>query len=432
LTVNYLCIFNSSGVRFLFDHLDKIKKARGDDMNEVFRQFLNQRLEQTELTDDYNHLFLLVFGAHKFNIYSKNLFEFIKPKSRNFSLYLYHFKHHFKNFSSSTKQLFISALEKIAIHGESKFWWLMFAHFDNLSSECSDPKRKIQPKEMSQALMETLSEIPEVLLSDDGCACRVLNFLLQHNELDTIAGRLLPTLSSNAHFLSTVENFLLTNVLSLKSNTDDLIQVLKSDFLKNIYGRTIQSESNDTILLQITENFKQIICQIYDRMFLFDTVLLACKTPQHLLSLVVPIVEKLIAQKLGLSSTLTPRDYQNFAQLDDDHLKNYFPAAKQRIDVSLLEMTDEFVKSGNMKDIPTISLLLLGLSRKKDLYLLQRPSCTDLLNAIINGQNMFFHNLHSVLNTNLNRTMKQHRKGETKNIVECLEVNNFNFLLHFI
>ena len=394
-------------------HLQKIGKVKGGNVSDEFRQFLNQRLKQTELAVNFDHLFLLIIGAFNYGIFSKNLHDFIEPKNKEFSLYL----HRFNKTSPATKQLFMDVLEQIAINGGTNFWWILF-RINRLPSE---RWRKVEPKEISTALMETVFSIPEVLLSDNACTSRLLDFLLKHNDLDWIASRLFHALENDPPCWTTVENFLIAKVLAYKSSMDDLVIVLKSDFVKTFYERTFQSVSNGAPPSQQEGNFKLFIFQIYNKKNLLDTMQLACNTPQHLLPIVVPIVEDLVAQKSGSLSTLSLLDYQNFAFLDDSQLKN-FPAAKQRIDASILKMTDGIVKSGNLNDIRNIKLLLLGLTRKEDLSLLSRSSCIDLQKAISKVPTKFFQYLHSILNSNSNKILKQHRKGETKNIVERLEV----------
>ena len=218
-------------------------------------------------------------------------------------------------------------------------------------------------------------------------------------------------------------------MLAYKSSVDDLVNVLKSDFVKFIYERTTHPDSNDALVQ--AEQFKRIILQIYDRKFLFETMQLACSTPQYLLSIAESFVDDLVAKKLCSHLTWSKTDYRGFAQLDANQLKN-FPAAKQKIEASIMKKTDEIVKSGNLNDIPTIKLLLLGLSRKEDLHLLQRSSCTDLLKAICNVPTMFFHNIHSSFNPTFNKTLKPFRQGETMDIVQRLEVINLNkFIIVF-
>lgn len=410
----------NSGVLALLGHLEKIRKAKDGDISEEFRHFINQQLNLPEVGVNFDHLFLLVIGACKLDIYSKSLQEFIAPKYVEFSRYLSQFK-----YPAATNDHFLNFLEKIAINGGRKFWWILF-RFNRVFSE---RWRKIPPKDLSLALMETLSEIPEVLLNNNNCVSRVLDFLLQHIDIDLIVANVFPAIDNNAQLKKVVEDMLMTQVFAYKSSVSELEKILNSGFVHTIFDRKLQTDSNEALKLQQKEKFDRFLAQIYGRSSLFETMLLACSTPTYLLPTAISIVEPLVIQKLILTPTLSARDYKGLAEISEEKMKN-FPSMNQKIGTTLLRMTMEHLKSGSFKEVASLKLALLGLSKKEELSFLNRCSCIDLQKAISKVPKKFFHNLHSAFDSKSSQILSPFRKGETRIIVERLEVCQIHSLFY--
>ena len=131
--------------------------------------------------------------------------------------------------------------------------------------------------------------------------------------------------------------------------------------------------------------------------------------------------------KLKNKTNFSQDDYRFFTTLENF---NNFPEAKRQIETLLLKMTNEQLKSGSFQSVPSVKLMLIGLSEIKDIPFLEQGNLVDLQKAMGQLPLKYFQNLNSALNENgssVENKLKPYRKGATKDIVEKLE-NHFDFL----
>ena len=271
---------------------------------------------------------------------------------------------------------------------------------------------------MFQSIINILEESPEVLLENLESAARVVDFLIQC-PIEELYYLLRPFLSENKNYKQIFIRLLLQRLLVHKTSIDDLIRILKSDFMKE--AAHLNGEEKEKILFD--ESIKSIFNQSIS-----NVIKLACCTPTHMLPTVVPVVEAIVYSKKGILN-FTKEDYNYFATLNESILKD-FPQAKQQIASKVLNMTMGHVNLGLFREIPSVKLILLGLAKKEDLLLLERPNVAELQNAIGKLPRNFFQNLHYVFkksDTCMDKLLKPFRKGETKDVVEKLE-NHFDQL----
>ena len=407
---------------FLVDSLQKIRKTTGACSSDGFRQFLNEWVEKPELQVNFDLLVLLIIGACTMNIYSPKLKEVLELKSKEFSIYLHNF---INNVKFKRQQDFNGILESIAIRAGSEFWWLLFR-----INRHSEVIKRYQHKEMFQSIIKILEESPEVLLDNLESATRVVDFLIQWNNIDELYYHLRPFLTASTNYKQLFDRLLLQQFVIHKTGMDDLRRILRSDFMKDAHQTFLPKETarldgeENNGKIQFDESMKSIFNQSIS-----NVIKLACCTPIYMLPVVVPVVEAIVCQKLKAISNFNKEDYKYFAELDEGSLKN-FPQAKQQIESQVMEMAAKHVKLGFFHDVPSLKLILLGLAHKGDIPLLERPNIADLQNAMGKLPRKFFQNLHFVLKkpgTCVDKILKPFRKGETKDIVEKLE-NHFDQL----
>uniref|UniRef100_A0A0P4YE06 AAA+ ATPase domain-containing protein n=2 Tax=Daphnia magna TaxID=35525 RepID=A0A0P4YE06_9CRUS len=443
-----------SAMEFISECLVKVRQAIGTQSSEGFHQFLNKWFENPELQVNFDQLFLLIVGACKMEVYSTKMKQILELNSKEFSLYL----HNFGSVKRKRQDL-QTILERIAFYAGRDFWWILFR-----ITRHSEAVRKFKPQEVSESILKTLQEIPEVLLENPDSRNRVVDHLVRWTEIDEIYFNLLPVFEKNANYQKILESLLLQRLFALKTSVEDVMKILRSEFMKMAYQNisvpsrgspeTKNNNSNITDLLtsanlaqaassnsvayesshlnrslsQERLLFEEAIRTVFNRK-LSDAAKVACCIPDYMLPIATPIVENVVFQKLKTYSNFSRDDYRYFGQLDDNCFKN-FPQAKEKISAKLLKMTVDHVKSGSFQDIPTTKLIMLGLAEKKDIPFLERAKVMDLQKAMSRLPRKFFNNLHATVKksgTSVEKTLKPYRKGATKAIVEQLE-NHFDLL----
>ncbi len=401
----------------------KIKQAVGNDCSFVgFRQFINKWLQEPELQVNFDKLYLLVIGASITEVYLPKLKGILESVSKEFSLYLLNLPKIRRN-----RENFTTVLERIALGAGRDYWWILFRSGE-LYNRQSAVLRRLNHREVSESILKTLQENPEILLDHIECATRVVDYLLRWNEIDDLYSNLRPVFKQNENYQYFLDPLLLRRLLICKTSLDDFKRILCSDFLRVACQGLSCEEAARLTRPNETALFDEAIKTIFNQK-LVDVVKLACWTPDYLLPFVVPVVETIVCQKLKTLSNLSMEEYRYFAQLEDIGFNN-FPQAKQEIETRLLKMTRDHVKSGSFQDVPSIKLILLVLAERKDIPFLDRPKVVDLQKAMSRLPRKFFNNLHSVLKkpgSNVDTTLKPYRKGSTKSIVEQLE-NHFDQL----
>ncbi|KAI9554203.1 hypothetical protein GHT06_019475 [Daphnia sinensis] len=437
-----------SAFEFISECLEKVRQAIGTQSSEGFHQFLNKWFENPKLQFNFDQLFLLIVGACKMEVYSTKMKQILEPKSKEFSLYLH-------NFSSvkRKRQDFQTIFERIAFYAGRDFWWILFR-----LNHHTEALKTFKPQEVSESILKTLQEIPQILLDFPDSRNRVVDYLVRWTDIDEIYFNLLPVFEKNVNYQQILESLLLQRLFVHKTSVEDIVKILRSEFMKKAYQNisvpsrgspeTENNYSNDipksTNLLQSSKSvvnesshldrsmseerllFEEAIRTFFNRK-ISDAAKVACCVPDYMLPIATPIVENVVLQKLETNSNFNREDYRYFSQLDDNCFKN-FPRAKEKINAKLLKMTVDHVKSGSFQDVPTIKLILLGLAEKKDIPFLERPKVVDLQKAISRLPRKFFNNLHATVRksgTSSEKTLKPYRKGPTKAIVEQLE-NHFD------
>ncbi len=405
------------------ESLLKIKKAVGNDCSIVgFRQFINKWLQEPELQVNFDKLYLLFIGVSISEVYLPQLKGVLESVSKEFSLYLLKLPNIRRN-----REHFTTVLERIALGAGRDYWWILFRSGE-LYNRQSAVLRRLNHREVSESILKTLQENPEILLDHVERATRVVDYLVRWNEIDELYSNLRPVVfKQNENYQHLLDPLLLRRLLICKTSMDDLKRILRSDFLRKAVGLPFE-EAADLTRPNETTLFDEAIKTIFNQK-LVDVVKLACWTPDYLLPVVVPVVETTVCQKLKTLSNLSWEEYRYFAQLEDIRFNN-FPQAKQEIETRLLKMTRDHVKSGSFQDVPSVKLILLVLAERKDVPFLDRPKVADLQKAMSRLPRKFFNNLHSVLKKpgiSVDTTLKPYRKGSTKSIVEQLE-NHFDQL----
>jgi len=409
---------------FVDDTFRKIKQAVGNDISSFgFRQLLNEWLQDKVLQVNFDKLYLLLICACNTGVYLPKLKEVLGSASKKFSLYLINFQN-----VRRKRQDFIGVLERIAMLAGRDYWWILFRSGE-LYNRQYELLRKLDHREVSESILKTLQENPGILLDPQESAARVVNYLIRWNEIDELYCNLYPIFAQNVSFQHILDPLLLRHLLICKTGVNDLKKILRSNFLHKLCKSLPLEETTDLSTHQeAIILFNEAITTIFKQK-LVDVIRLACWTPGYLLPFVVPVVEAIVIQQLKMSSNFTLEEYRYFAKLEDIGFDN-FPQTKQQIEIRLLKMTKDHVKSGSFQDVPSLKLILLGLAERKGIPFLERPKVADLQKAISRLPRQFFNNLHTVLKNHgisADNTLKPYRKGTTKSIVELLE-NHFDQL----
>lgn len=406
----------------LDDCLRKVQRATGSCSSEAFCHFVDTWLEKTELLNGFDQLFLVVIGACKMEVFSSKLKEVLKIKSKDFSLYL----HNFTNLNRRSQDL-DGILGHIAIQAGPDFWWIFFC-----INRMAEVSRRLKDHELSKAIEKTLEDMPKVLLENPENATRVVDYLIRRNDIDDLYRLLHPAFAQNANCQLYLNSFLLQRILMHATDIDGSKRILCSNFLKQLYQSISAGETTD--LDESGENdatvFRNAIKTIFSGRNVSDAVRLAFGyTPDYLLPVVSPIVERIIPKKLESISEFSKEDYCYFAKVEENSCDN-FRECKQLIKAKLLKTAKKSVKLGSFDDVPSLRLILLALAEIECIPYLERAKLVDLQQVIRKSPQKFFQNLDSVLKkhgTCIDKTLKPFRKGETRFIVEKLE-NHFDLL----
>ena len=404
---------------FLDESFQKIRRAVGDFTSIGFREFLNQWLETPEHRDNLDKLMLLIVGACKMGVVTDKIKNVLQSKRKEFSIYL----HNFRSMKRKMQDLDV-VQERIVTHGGRDFWWIAF-HIGR-----TEILQKFKHQEVSTSIIKTFQDIPEVLLACPNCAARVVEYMVKWNDIEDLYRSMLPVFAQNGNCQPRLGPLLLKSFLNQKSNIDDVIKILRSDLMKNVYYQNIPPplESDNELPNQQNRgsHFIESIHTIFNRK-LSDIIRLACCTPDYMLPIVTPIVDTAVMGKLKNKTNFSQDDYRFFTTLENF---NNFPEAKRQIETLLLKMTNEQLKSGSFQSVPSVKLMLIGLSEIKDIPFLEQGNLVDLQKAMGQLPLKYFQNLNSALNENgssVENKLKPYRKGATKDIVEKLE-NHFDFL----
>lgn len=408
-----------SALEFVQESMEKIRQTvKGNKNNDGFRIFLNQQILHRETKITCDELFILITGVLQIGVYSQNLKDLLNNKSRDFSLYL----HEFRNFKRR-KSDFQLLLGKLAQEAGPNFWWILF-RLDNTEERLKSFGRN----KMSETILKTLQVIPQVLLDDPRVASKVMDYLVKCNDVDGLYANFLPVFDENANYQPLLEELLLEKLLLHKTDYGECKALLNSDFLKKEITSCLPNDSTNQRLSTKNTLLEELICGVFNQK-LSNIVRLASSTPDYLLPTIVRIVESGVKAKLLATTNLSREDYRYFAQLED-RLLDPFPETKKGIHEKLMTTTREHMKSGSFQSIPSEKLILLALSERTDIPFLDRPKIVDLKKSINRLPTKFFHNLYAALKKptiSLEKSLKPHRKGETKNVVERLE-NHFDHL----
>lgn len=392
-------------IEVLDDGLQKIRQAVDQDSSNYFRQLFNQWFKKTAVQTNLDQLFLLIIGAFKKKTDFERIREVLEPRSKEFSLYLHNFNHLKRNHQDLSP-----ILEFVAKHGGSKYRWIFFRIDRTLEG-----LKNYKNVEVSNAILETLKDIPEVLLGNQECASRVADYLVRCNDIDELIVNLRPTFAKDVKYKKLLDPLLLQHLLRRKTTFDDLKRIICSEFMKNAYQPA--GDQNKPI--------EDAIITIFHHQKLSDVIRLALHTPVNLLPVVTPVVESNVSQKLEKISTFTNEEYNFLSdQFENDSLSR-FPQVKQQIEVKLLKMAIDFVQPGYFQNVKSVKLILLALAEMR-IPFLESPKFVNLQKALAELPQKFFQNLYAALNP-LEKTLKPYRKGKTRTIVEKLE-NHFDHL----
>ncbi len=398
---------------FLDESLKKIHRAVGDCASTGFRVFLNEWLEKPELQVNFDQMMLLIVGACKKNVFTEKIQEVLQPKSEEFSIYL----HKFRRMKRKGQDLVV-IMERIAIHAGPEFFWIFF----RINRQSEIPKR-FRPQEVTESIIKTLQKIPVVLLDYSECASRVVEYLVRWNDIEELYSNMRPVFALNANYQQLLDPLLLNKFLYQKSSIEDMTKILRSDLMKKAFqnrefGGEPLPEQNRTNL------FPESVNKIFNQR-LPDVIKLACRTPEYMLPVVIPIIDNIVLEKMKTMSNFSKDEYRFFAHLEDVSFNN-FPNTKHQIEAMLMKMTREHLKSGSFQSVPSMKLALFGLAERKDIPFLEQAKVINLQKAMSRLPRKFFQNLHSYVNasgTSMEKTLKPYRKGVTKDVVEKLETH---------
>ena len=400
-----------STFEFLDDSLQKVKQAVESQAAAGFRKFLHLWLQKPELQVNFDQLMLLIVGACKMDVYTEKIKDVLQPKHKEFSIYLH-------NFRMKRRRLdLVDIMKRIATHAGREFTWILFRI--NRQTEIT----RSMHQEASESIIQTLQDIPEVLLDYPEVTSRAVECLVRWKNIEDLYRSLRPVFARNAEYQRLLEPILLQKFLNQKSSIEDLFTILRSDLLKKAYFLNSIPQLDDEYPLQQNHAnlFQESIKKIFNQKFP-DMIRLACRSPEYMF----PIVENILLEKLKAISTFNKDDYRFFSQLEDGNLNN-FPRAKENIEALLLKITLDHLKSGSFQSVPSLKLILIGLAERRDeIPLLERAKIVDLQKATNRLPRKFLQNLHSLLNASgvsVDKTLKPYRKGITKDVVERLETH---------
>ncbi len=393
--------------------LEKIRRTLGSRDGNVltdgFKHFFDQWIKEPELQINCDRLFLLIVGACKLKVYSEEMRAANKKmETKEFSLYLHLFSH-----LKRKQEDLLAVFEFIAKHGGSNFWWIFFRinrHLEELANRRSS--------EVSQSLMKTLHEIPEVLLDDKERASRVVDYLVRYwkDSVDALYNNLGTILTENVNYQPLLDSLLLHHLVRYKSTASSKI-IMCSKFMEKVFQSTAISKNEFDESVKIIFNNKEFL----------DVIKLALDAPDYMLPVVTPIVESNVSQKLEKITTFTKEEINFFSSHLEKKRFDYFPKAKQKIEHKLLNAAIDSVKLGNFRDVKSVKRILLALAknpREMKIPFLTCPEIVELKNAVASLPQRFFQNLHAALiqhGDSVDDTLKSYCKGDTKIIARQLE-----------
>jgi hypothetical protein len=390
-------------------------KFEEEDTSDGFQDFLNTWIDDRtpNLKINFDQLFLLVVGAYFMEVNfekMRKIFEDVS-NSKEFSLYLH------KSIQCQLRpeeQYRLAIFNNIVEHGGRKFLWIFFRldvlhRLENYANE-----------NVTESIIETLKDIPEVLLDDTKCASRVVNYLVRcSNDIDELYGNLRPTFDKHVKYQQLLHPYLLKHFLTHRRTVEDLIKFICSTFMQNMHEMAVGQETN----------FRETIKPIFDHKKLTDLIQLALDTPDYLLPVVKPVIKSNVSQELEKMATFSSEEYDFFLLKSEKNERfNHFPEAKKKIEDRLLEIAIDHVKMGYFQKVKSVKLILLALIQTK-IPFHDCSNVRDIKKAMDNVPRKFFQNLYSVLN-NLKvplETLEQYRKGDTRQMVIYLE-RHFNML----
>ena len=425
---------------------DSLKSVRNlplnfDVITGSFQIFLNKRL-QTRLRNrrekmpakefiDFEELLFLLVGVCEMGvIFSKDLKEIIIQRNQDFSIYLNGCRK-FNRRSLEFGRLREAIANQVGLH---HFGWMLF------HSPCyQEELRRFDSNEVLESIAYTFKEIPNVFLTEPEVTSRVMKYLVtRFKRIDDFYACLLPVFHRNANYEPQLNRLLLQKLLNHKTiSLDDCTILLQSDFLlkklEELLKKKTRSPNADPekqFVIDPDDFLKELIVKLFDNKQLSDILTLVSHIPHDLLPVFVPVVENAVEKRLTGFSYLNVDYYlSSYHHLFESKLLDNFPKSKQMIRSKFLTTTRKHLKTGSFQSIPSLRLVLLGLSERTDIPFLKRPAIKDLQDAVNRQPRKFFQNLHAaILQKPLSKSslstvetiLKPFEKGVTKDVVERL------------
>ena len=286
----------------LEDGLGKISRLPCDNIINSSQQFLVDRLKVPELQDNFDHIFLMLVGAAKLPSIPAAMKEFLKSRSVPFSNYLV--QNRFRKLKRNQDRI-KQVSYGLVINVGAPYYWIAFRR------DCLELlPRTAHPQQVVDAVIETMVAQPELLLSDEATANRVLNYMARIGNVDDIYARLGPVLEKNPDHRKMMDKILLLSLLDLVKNVSVFVTILQSEFIQQVNESYCKMESNHPDD-QEKENdslgsvLKDCLSALFNRCIISGVVHVARSTPSHLLVTVVPIVEECAAKKFAVFTTST-------------------------------------------------------------------------------------------------------------------------------
>lgn len=366
----------------LCDGLSKVTNQRKDDINELFSQFLDQQSTKEQIGNNLYGILLLFTGAFILDCKTKTLGKLLEDKIKEISLLLFNTWRTIKRHPNE----YAKVLENISSYNPGLSWIVV------RQNRTETLKR---PTDVSQALITTLNEIEEVLHDPNMLSIqRTIGYLVLHNNIDHLYRELEPFFNANNNNRVHIEDLFLFHLKVFKGNEEKTIEILRSDFLKQIFER-IQSSPTSSGSYPTSDHLLKFLLFMLD-LDIRTLIVLGDYMPDYIRRFGFPIIETLITAKLQKVQSFNEKDYEFFGKLDINTL-NPYPQSRLKIELILLRMTDELLSEGQFDKIPSVPLMLTGLSRREDIVYLQRPSVADLREILSNQSRHFFAGLNSAL-----------------------------------
>ena len=175
--------------------------------------------------------------------------------------------------------------------------------------------------------MQSLNELPEVLLFEPQLGSRAITYLLNYSTtVDDLFLKLRPAKERHPQFSSLIDTIFMENLCLRKVNITEIEKLLGSDCLKYFAKEFSLTKCHTTL-------FKKQLKSLYDVRSFAGVIRLAIATPDWLLIEAKSIVEEMAQEKLKSTINCNDLDWNFLSGLaNSSSVLDHFSALRKQLD----------------------------------------------------------------------------------------------------